>query len=187
MCLIAADFWFARRLGNPFCAAIESELDALLPAITIPLPPVTEQDSICEYLEAKLGELSAIVKTIEAQIATLLGLPQVPDPRMRHRPAADHRSRLQRVHGAWLRRRPPELTFQQHIADFLVREHSYGVLEQSDITDTEHCIAEDQLWAFLKATQADTAQEARRTTTAPTRGTKSSGRCARNWSARRCG
>ena len=45
--------------------------------------------------------------------------------------------------------------FQQHIADFLVRVHGYGVLEQTDITDTEHCIAEDQLWAFLNATQAD--------------------------------
>jgi type I restriction enzyme R subunit len=51
--------------------------------------------------------------------------------------------------------KPPELAFQKHIADYLVREHGYGVLEQSDITDTEHCIAEDQLWAFLKATQAD--------------------------------
>jgi type I restriction enzyme, R subunit len=50
---------------------------------------------------------------------------------------------------------PPELTFQQHIADFLVRVHAYGVLEQADITDTEHSIAEDQLWAFLNATQAD--------------------------------
>ena len=36
------------------------------------------------------------------------------------------------------KRRPPELTFQQHIADYLVREHKYGVLEQSEITDTEH-------------------------------------------------
>ena len=53
------------------------------------------------------------------------------------------------------KRKVPELTFQQHIADFLVREHGYGVLEQTDITDTENCIAEDQLWAFLKATQAD--------------------------------
>ena len=51
------------------------------------------------------------------------------------------------------RKKAPELTFQQHIAAFLVREHKYGVLEQTDITDTEHCIAEDQLWAFLKATQ----------------------------------
>ena len=53
------------------------------------------------------------------------------------------------------RKKPQELTFQQHIADYLVREQKYGVLEQSDITDTGHYIAEDQLWAFLKATQAD--------------------------------
>jgi type I restriction enzyme R subunit len=56
-------------------------------------------------------------------------------------------------------KKSPELTFQKHIADFLKREHKYGVLEQSDITDTEHFIAEDHLWAFLKATQADTLQK----------------------------
>src|SRR2546427_1004867 len=56
-------------------------------------------------------------------------------------------------------KRPPELTFQKHIADYLVRVHKYGVLEQSDITDTEHVIAEDQLWAFLKATQSDTLKK----------------------------
>ncbi|MDP3719495.1 MAG: DEAD/DEAH box helicase family protein [Acidobacteriota bacterium] len=54
---------------------------------------------------------------------------------------------------------PPELTFQKHIAGYLVREHKYAVLEQSDITDTDHCIAEDQLWAFLKASQADTLKK----------------------------
>jgi type I restriction enzyme R subunit len=53
------------------------------------------------------------------------------------------------------RRNPPELTFQRHIADFLIREHRYGTLEPAEITDTEHFIAEDHLWAFLKATQAD--------------------------------
>jgi type I restriction enzyme, R subunit len=53
------------------------------------------------------------------------------------------------------KRKTPELTFQQHIADFLVRVHGYGVLEQADITNTDHCIAEDQLWAFLNATQAE--------------------------------
>lgn len=53
------------------------------------------------------------------------------------------------------KKKAPELTFQQHIADYLIREHKYGVLEQSEITDTEHFIAEDQLWAFLNATQAD--------------------------------
>ena len=48
-----------------------------------------------------------------------------------------------------MRKKPPELSFQKHIADFVVREHKYGLLDQSDITDTEHFIAEDQLWAFL--------------------------------------
>src|SRR3989441_6090665 len=57
------------------------------------------------------------------------------------------------------RRRKPEIPFQTHIADYLVREHKYGVLEQTDITDTEHFIAEDHLWAFLKATQADTLKK----------------------------
>jgi type I restriction enzyme R subunit len=57
------------------------------------------------------------------------------------------------------RKQAPELTFQQHIADYLVREHKYGVLEQADINDTEHFIAEDQLWAFLNATQADTLKK----------------------------
>ncbi len=57
------------------------------------------------------------------------------------------------------KKKVPELEFQRHIADFMVREHKYGVLEQSDITDTEHYIAEDQLWAFLSATQSDTIQK----------------------------
>ncbi len=57
------------------------------------------------------------------------------------------------------RKKAPELTFQQHIAAFLVRVHGYGVLEQTDITDAEHCIAEDQLWAFLNATQAETLKK----------------------------
>jgi type I restriction enzyme R subunit len=57
------------------------------------------------------------------------------------------------------RKKPPELTFQQHIADYLVREHKYGVLEQADIIDSEHFIAEDHLWAFLKVTQADTLKK----------------------------
>jgi type I restriction enzyme R subunit len=56
-------------------------------------------------------------------------------------------------------KKPPELTFQQHIVEFLVRVHGYSVLEQTDITDTEHCIAEDQLWTFLEATQSDTLKK----------------------------
>lgn len=54
---------------------------------------------------------------------------------------------------------PPELAFQAHIADYLVREHGYGVLEQTEITDTENYIAEDHLWAFLQVTQADLLQK----------------------------
>jgi type I restriction enzyme R subunit len=57
------------------------------------------------------------------------------------------------------RKKAPELIFQEHITDYLVREHKYGVLERADITDTEHYIAEDQLWAFLNATQADTLKK----------------------------
>jgi type I restriction enzyme R subunit len=56
------------------------------------------------------------------------------------------------------RHAPPELTFQEHIADYLVREHGYGVLEQAEITDTENAIAEDHLWTFLCATQAETVK-----------------------------
>ena len=53
------------------------------------------------------------------------------------------------------RKKAPELTFQQHIADSLIRVHGYPVLEQAEITDPEQCIAEDHLWAFLNATQPD--------------------------------
>ena len=40
-----------------------------------------------------------------------------------------------------------------------MRKHQYGVLDQADITDPEHCIAEDHLWAFLQATQTDTLKK----------------------------
>jgi len=57
------------------------------------------------------------------------------------------------------KKKAPELTFQRHIADYLVREHQYAVLEQGEITDFAHFIAEDQLWAFLKASQAGTLKK----------------------------
>ena len=53
------------------------------------------------------------------------------------------------------KQKSPELKFQKHIADYLIRQHQYGVLEQAEIMDGENFIAEDHLWAFLKATQAD--------------------------------
>jgi type I restriction enzyme S subunit len=37
----------------------------------IPLPALPEQETICAYLDAKLGELNGIVAGIESQIATL--------------------------------------------------------------------------------------------------------------------
>ena len=54
------------------------------------------------------------------------------------------------------KRKAPEITFQDHIAAYLIRVHGYPVLEQSEITDTKHFIAEDLLWAFLTATQKET-------------------------------
>lgn len=50
----------------------------------------------------------------------------------------------------------PEKKFQRHIADFLIREHGFAVLTQDEISDTEFYFAEDQLYAFLKATQSET-------------------------------
>ena len=57
------------------------------------------------------------------------------------------------------RKKHPELTFQDHIAAYLRREHGYGVLEQAEITDTEHVIAEDHLWAFLADSQPETVKK----------------------------
>ncbi len=57
------------------------------------------------------------------------------------------------------KRKPPEISFQEHIATYLVQSQHYGVLEQNEITDTENFIAEDHLWAFLNATQSETLQK----------------------------
>lgn len=57
------------------------------------------------------------------------------------------------------RKRQPELTFQDHIAAYLIREHGYGMLEQAEITDAAHVIAEDHLWAFLTDSQLETVRK----------------------------
>lgn len=49
----------------------------------------------------------------------------------------------------------PEKKFQKHVYEYLVHEHKYAVLEQSEITDTEYYFAEDHLIAFIKATQKE--------------------------------
>lgn len=54
------------------------------------------------------------------------------------------------------KRKAPEIKFQEHIAAYLIREHGFCVLEQSEVTDTENSIAEDHVWAFLNATQKTT-------------------------------
>ena len=52
----------------------------------------------------------------------------------------------------------PEKKFQNHIGEFLVREHKYSELTQEEITDTEYYFAEDHLYAFLKATHSETLE-----------------------------
>ncbi|MBS1208782.1 MAG: putative Type restriction-modification system, site-specific deoxyribonuclease [Proteobacteria bacterium] len=50
----------------------------------------------------------------------------------------------------------PELKYQQHIANFLIREHGYTLLAQAEITNSDYALVEEHLWAFISATQADT-------------------------------
>ena len=38
---------------------------------SIPLPPLTDQEAICAYLDEKTAEINRIVATIKSQIATL--------------------------------------------------------------------------------------------------------------------
>lgn len=61
---------FARRLAIP--SVQQSNLNSTRYCrMLIPLPPVHEQRSICQYLDAKVEELRRVVDTIESQIATL--------------------------------------------------------------------------------------------------------------------
>ena len=55
---------------------------------------------------------------------------------------------------------PPEIAFQNHIRDELLRRFKhdtlkYSALEQGDITDTVNFIAEDVLWAFVTSSQPE--------------------------------
>lgn len=63
----------------------------------------------------------------------------------------------------------PELLFQKHVADFLVREHGYTTVEQSDI-DPDHGWNADGLWAFLQATQPESLRRLTEEYGADTRG-----------------
>lgn len=50
----------------------------------------------------------------------------------------------------------PETKFQRHLANFFICEHQFAVLVPEEITDRDYYFAEDHLFAFLKATQAET-------------------------------
>ena len=55
---------------------------------------------------------------------------------------------------------PPEIAFQNHVRDELLRRFKndtlkYSALEQGDITDTVNFIAEDVLWTFVTASQPE--------------------------------
>lgn len=61
---------FARKLAIP--SVQQSNLNSTRYCrMLIPLPPVHEQRSICQYLDAKVEQLRRVVYTIESQIATL--------------------------------------------------------------------------------------------------------------------
>ena len=55
------------------------------------------------------------------------------------------------------RKKQPELTFQQHIAAYLVREHQYGVLEQTDITAYRKSLIHECVTGQRRITEADSA------------------------------
>lgn len=69
---------------------------------------------------------------------------------------------------------PPEIAFQNHVRDELLRRFKndtlkYSALEQGDITDTVNFIAEDVLWAFVTASQPEDVAKLERNYGADTR------------------
>jgi len=61
---------FARRLAIP--SVQQSNLNSTRYCrLTIPRPPIAEQNAICEYLGAKVSEIKRVVGAIESQIAAL--------------------------------------------------------------------------------------------------------------------
>jgi hypothetical protein len=50
----------------------------------------------------------------------------------------------------------PEAQFQNHLINYLQVQHGYTLLEAEDITDKDYYIAENQLLAFIRATQSET-------------------------------
>lgn len=50
----------------------------------------------------------------------------------------------------------PEKKFQKHIGEYFISKHHFALLEESEITDKEYYIVEDQLLTFIKKTQPET-------------------------------
>jgi type I restriction enzyme, S subunit len=63
------DYFEATGKRTTNLASTNSTKVGLLP---IPLPPITEQDKICDFLDAKISEIKRIVRGIESQIETLV-------------------------------------------------------------------------------------------------------------------
>lgn len=63
------DYFEATGKRTTNLASTNSTKVGLLP---IPLPPITEQDKICDFLDAKISEIKRIVRSIESQIETLI-------------------------------------------------------------------------------------------------------------------
>ena len=80
----------------------------------------------------------------------------------------------------------PELLFQQHVADFLEREHGYERLGKDAAIDPTDVWMADVLWAFVVDTQPQ-AVETLRGSTVRRRGTSSSAPCGTNCGTRPCG
>lgn len=65
--------------------------------------------------------------------------------------------RLAKKKQSMTRRRAPELTFQQPIADCLVRGHCHIVLDQTEVTDTEHCTLAEKRSRIMHEHEVDCA------------------------------
>lgn len=50
----------------------------------------------------------------------------------------------------------PEKKFQRHVANYFLKKHHFALLEETDISDRVHYIAENHLIGFLRKTQSET-------------------------------
>ena len=79
-----------------------------------------------------------------------------------------------------------ELTFQHHIEDFFIREHQYGMLEQTT-SQTPSILSLKTISGHSSKQPRLTRSKSSRMTTALMRGTRYSAPCAKNWSTHHYG